>query len=278
MVLGSFPVVQGLTLQQLTLLVAFLVALGAVLLARGHLFLAGIVLSVATIKPQLVLPLVLFLLLWTGSEWAQRKRLFWGFAMTMALLVGASEVVLPGWLSNFLTALRDYRRYAGADSVLDTLLSKPAGQVFSAVALAVILGLCWRFRRVPAQSREFQYLFAVVLIITLLVIPKFSPYNQVLLLPAILLIAREGRELWDRGLPSRAACALAIIALGWPWVAALGLSIASIWLNPDQLESRWAIPLYTSLATPIVLLIPMGSLVLRAWRNRVVPSSPATTH
>jgi hypothetical protein len=275
LVLGSFPVVQGLTLQQLTLLVAFLVALGAALLARGHLFLAGVVLSIATIKPQLVSLLLLCLLVWTAGKWAERKRFVWGFAVTMAMLVGASEVILPGWLSNFRAALHDYRRYAGTQSVLDTLLSQSAGPIFSAVAMAVLLVLWWRFRRVQAQSREFQYLLAGVLVITLLVIPKVSPYNQVLLLPATLLIAREGRELWRRSLPSRAACVLTIITVGWPWVASLGLLIASIWLSPDRLENGWAIPLYTSLATPIVLLIQVGSLVLGAWRSQAPPAAVA---
>ncbi len=271
--LGSFPVVQGLKLQQLTLIAAFLIALSMALLTKGHLFIAGIVLAIATIKPQLVLPLLVCLLLWTVSDWTQRRSFLWGFAITMAVLVGASELVLPGWLSNFGSALRAYRRYVGGRSLLDQLLSPRAGHVFSVVALAIVVLTCWRFRKAPAQSREFQYTIASALAVTLIVIPMFAPYNQVLLLPAILLIVRECRELWNKSRTSRAACALTVAGISWPWVASIGLLIASIWLSPEKLERGWAFPLYTSLAIPFVLLIQLGSLLQEAWQ-RTIPAAP----
>jgi len=274
--LGSFPVVQGLKLQQLTLLVAFLVALSAALLARDRLFLAGFVLAIATIKPQLVAPLLLCLLLWTASDWAQRQRFLWGFALTMAVLMGTSEIFLPGWIGDFRSALREYRRYAGGQSLLEKFLSPRVGQIFSVAVLGILLVVCWRFRKAKAQSREFQCMLAAVLAITLIVIPMFAPYNQVLLLPAILLIVRQGRELWHRDLLSKAACSLTIAVAGWPWMASLGLTLASLFLGPAALEGGWTIPLYTSLAIPFVLLIPLGSLVHESWQNGAGPSAPAT--
>src|SRR5690242_5967440 len=52
--LGCFPAVQGLKLQQLTLLVCLLLAWAFAALASGRFVVAGVLLAVATIKPQLV--------------------------------------------------------------------------------------------------------------------------------------------------------------------------------------------------------------------------------
>ncbi len=118
-------------------------------------------------------------------------------------------------------------------------------------------------------------MLVAVLALTFLVIPKFAPYNQVLLLPAIFLIAREGRVLWNKSWSSRMACCLTLTAIGWPWVACLALWMASFWLRPERLEQTWAIPLVTTLAISVVLLIQLGSLVRDAWQNRPVPAVAA---
>ena len=62
--LGSFAVIQGLKLQQLTLLVSGLIALSAALLSRGYLFLAGVLMAFVTIKPQLAIPSAGWFLIW----------------------------------------------------------------------------------------------------------------------------------------------------------------------------------------------------------------------
>ena len=97
LMLGWLPVVQGIKLQQLSLLVAGLLAACGACLAGGWLFCAGGLLALATIKPQLVWPLVLWLLLWAGSEWRSRRRFVLGFGLVMLLLLGGAQLVLPGW-------------------------------------------------------------------------------------------------------------------------------------------------------------------------------------
>src|SRR5882724_2783072 len=59
--IGSFPVVQGFKLQQLSLLVGGLLAASGAALVAGYFSLAGFLLAVATIKPQLVLPVLAWL-------------------------------------------------------------------------------------------------------------------------------------------------------------------------------------------------------------------------
>jgi hypothetical protein len=100
--LGWLPVVQAIKLQQLSLVVAGLLAACGACLAGGWLFLAGALLALSTIKPQLSWPLVLWLFVWAGSEWSSRRKLIFGFALVMLLLLGGAELVLPHWLGMFV--------------------------------------------------------------------------------------------------------------------------------------------------------------------------------
>src|SRR5713226_5374860 len=90
--LASFPIVQGIYLQQLGLLVAFLVVGSVAALVRGRMVLAGSLLAIATIKPQMVALTVIWLCLWAAAEWRQRRMFVVAFAATMAVLLAASEI------------------------------------------------------------------------------------------------------------------------------------------------------------------------------------------
>ena len=266
---GSFPAVQGFKLQQLSLLVAFLIALSTALIAGKRLFASGAVLAAATIKPQLALPLAVGLTLWAVSDWEKRQQFLWGFAATMAALVGGAELILPGWIGCFRQAVRDYESYTGGMSMLDVLLSPVWGRL---VGVAVVLGLaaiCWRWRKENTEAVAFALMIALVLLGTLMVIPSFAPYNQLLLLPAIFLVLHDLRRLWAWGWWSKAAVALAGGATVWPWLAALGLSLASFVVAPQSVERAWWLPLYpfVKLPLPVVWLAPLTFLVVPVWRH-----------
>ena len=70
---GSYAVVQGIKLQQLTLVVSALLAGCAAALVAGYFALAGFLLALATIKPQLALPVAGWLVLWAVSDWRRRQ-------------------------------------------------------------------------------------------------------------------------------------------------------------------------------------------------------------
>ena len=94
--LGSVPGVQGIKLQQLSLLVAALLAGAAACAARGYLFCGGALLAVATIKPQLAWLFAGWLLVWAVSDWRARRRLVFGFGLVMALLLGGRRDYFAG--------------------------------------------------------------------------------------------------------------------------------------------------------------------------------------
>jgi glycosyl transferase family 87 len=266
---GSFSAVQGFRLQQLTLVVVALMAAAGSLLVSGRLVLAGVVLALATIKPQLVLPMVLCLLLWAASDWVRRQRFIWSFAITMALLLGGSEILLPGWAGNFLTAAGDYRHYAGGMSMLDVLLSPRWGRISAAVLIAAVAMVCWQSRTQERDSAAFALMISMVVAVTVVIIPMFAPYNYVLVIPALLLIARDWRIVWNSGILGKAGLALTVAVVSWPWLAALGLGLASLLLSPATVQKGWWLPLYTSakLPIPLVCLIPFSVLVVSAMRK-----------
>jgi hypothetical protein len=253
--LGSYAVVQGIKLQQLTLVVSALLAGCAAALVAGYFSLAGFLLALATIKPQLALPVAGWLVLWALSDWRRRQIFFWSFALTTAVFLLASEYVLPGWIGQFRGAVAAYRQYTGgAGSLLDVLATPILGKILAAAAVIAVAVTGWRVRRAAHDSVAFSTMFSLVLVVTLVIVPSFAPYNQVLLLPAVLLIATSWKELWGRNRLARLAGGLAVLIVFWPWLASCGLMAGSLFLPASSVQRAWTLPLYTSLGIPLVVL------------------------
>lgn len=265
LVLGSFAAVQGVKLDQLSLLVAGLIALCAALLGRGHLLAAGIVLALATIKPQLVAPLTACLLLWAVTRWTKRQRFVWGFGITLVALVVGGEFLLPGWITDFWNAMHDYIRYTGGESLLDLLLSPFWGPIATLVLFLGLALVVTHFRTAEAASQQFSYLLGAVLAGTLIVVPMVAPYNHLILVPAVLLIVRNWDSLWRANAVVKGLCVATIIALGWQWVFTVALSMASFWLEPATVQAAWTLPLEPTHIIPFVILLQMTALVCQAW-------------
>jgi len=268
--LGSYAVVQGIKLQQLTLVVSALLAGCGAALVAGHFSLAGFLLALATIKPQLALPLAGWLTLWAASDWRRRQSFIWSFALSMAIFLGASEYILPGWMREFRDAVAAYRQYTGgAGSLLDVLTTPWLGKILAAVAVLAVVVMGWKVRRTSHDSEAFSTMLALVLAVTLVIVPSFAPYNQVLLLPAVFLITISWKDLWSRGSLTRVACGLGLLVVGWPWLASCGLMLASRFVSPSSLQKAWTVPLYTSLGIPLVVL----GLLSLCTRDRLQTSS-----
>ncbi|HTC56494.1 MAG TPA: glycosyltransferase family 87 protein [Candidatus Sulfotelmatobacter sp.] len=261
--LGSFPAVQGIKLQQLSLLVAALLAGSSACVASGFLFCGGVLLALATIKPQLAWPLVGWLLLWAIGDWRGRRKLVFGFGLTMILLLGGAEIVLPGWWRMFAEAIGQYRHYTQSQSVLEVMLNqifgsaasggtgRLGGQILAAIAVIACVPLLWKLRVRAADASGFSCATALTLALAVLVVPMYAPYNQVLLLPAILLLVRERAAFLSRSRGRRLACRLGALVLGWQWVASLGLTM-TYWLVSRDLAFRgWEWPFFATFALPV---------------------------
>ena len=232
LMLGWLPMVQGLKLQQLSLLVAGLLAASGACLTGDWLFLAGGLLGLATIKPQLTWPLVLWLLLWAASDWRLRRRFVFGFGLMMLLLLTGAELVLPGWLRMFVDAIGQYHQYTHNESLLIFLVGPILGWILAALSVLACAACLWSQRREPASSAVFGRCFALVLALTVVIVPMSALYNQVLLAPAILALVRSSTS-GDPVLPAiRLVRFVGGVLLVWPWIATTGLSLAYLWLTP----------------------------------------------
>jgi uncharacterized membrane protein len=182
--LVSPPVMQGLDFRQAGMLVAALLSVAAVLTDRRKFLLAGMALALATIKPQMSLLPITWMLLWAGHSWVPRKNLIVGFTTTMAILAGAGELLLPGWISSFVAQIRLYRHFAGA-SILELLYGRPIGLALSAILICGLLGVMWKRR----TASDFVPTLAFVLAIEVFVMPGLkSLLNLVLLMPGIFIL------------------------------------------------------------------------------------------
>ena len=245
--LGSLTVMQGLKLQQMTLLVAFLVAIGLALLASDHPIPAGIALALSTIKPQLVWLLLLWLMIWTLADWRRRYRLAASFLFTMVILWAASEWYLPHWIPRFLQALREYPTYTDAVSTLDKFFPAPWALMLRVLTVAAAAHISWQNRRLAADASSFAVTASLILAVTNIVTPSYALYNQVMLLPALLIVARDRQLLWNRNRMSRALLSLVAILLLWTWLASIVLAGLSFVLQRETVEQAWAVPFWTVL-------------------------------
>jgi hypothetical protein len=249
--LGSVPVLQGLKLQQLTLLVAGMCAVAMALLVAGRPIAAGIVLALATVKPQLVLPLLLWLGIWTLGDLKRRYRCAASFLIAMAVLCAASEWCLPHWIGRFGHAAGEYWHYTQAVPLLEAVLSYPWGRLLEVLFAAATALVCWKRRKQPEASAAFQSSTCLVMVLTVLTVPTFSLYNQVLLLPAILLIVRERRSIWEENVVSRVILIMVAVLLAWPWLSSTVLAGLSFVLPQETVERFWAIPAWTVPQIPV---------------------------
>jgi Glycosyltransferase family 87 len=252
--LGWFPAIQGIKLQQLSLLVAALIAAALSAVTRRQFVLGGVMLALATIKPQLVFLLFLWLLVWIAGNWRDRQRLLWSFVITFAVLLLAGEMLLPGWVREFREALSEYYRYTGGGkSVLDVLLTPIWGRLAAGILVALLVIFVWHLQRAGERTDQFRWSLCFTLAATLLVIPMSAPYNQLLLLPGLMMIVGSGRGLLQRNRLLRFLVGLTTVALFWPFVVAAALVIALLFLAGTTVQRAWGVPFYPTFAIPITI-------------------------
>jgi hypothetical protein len=273
--LGSLAVMQGLKLQQMSLLVAGLMAIAITLLVTDYAVAAGVLLALATMKPQFVVLLLFWLAVWTMADWRRRYRWAVSFLATMTILMAASEWYLPHWIPRFWRAIHEYQRYTGATSIMDNLIGAPWSWALELLAFAAIAGVCWRERRQAANSGAFAFTLSLMLAATVVIIPTSANYNQVLLIPALLVLVKEGRTIWRRSIANRVLFTITAGLIFWPWISSTALAGLSFILPPETVEQAWTLPFWT------VLQIPMGvtglMLVHYYQRTNTAPGYPGTS-
>jgi hypothetical protein len=252
-VLSTPPIVQGLRLRQLGLVVGFLLALTAWCVSRNLLGTAGIVLALSTIKPQMVALPLLWFVCWAIGDWQKRWRLLAGFVATLVALIGAGELILPGWLHYFFEGLRAYRQYAYRPPLLELALGNTLGEIVSAAVIIGTLAFAWNNRTTNGDSQQFTLVLAAFLAASLLTMPLYPLFNQLLLILPAMIVLRDWSSL---RLPARY---IFVAILGWPWITSLALLL---WFSRGSYPSG-LMPLLPAVGTLILPFILPLLLVSR---------------
>jgi hypothetical protein len=268
LILASWPVVQGIYARQITLLVAALLAGVFYCVSRNWLGVAGLLLAFATVKPQLSWLAVAWLLAWSVSD-GKRRKLAWWFAGSALSLLLLSEFLVPGWPRAWLFTLHDYLSYTGSRLNFQVLTGTVAGACITVSAGGLCGLVLWRARGSDGASEQFGFAVALLLVLTLVVLPTWSwaSYNQVLLIPAAVYLWRHGREVMPGRIGLRLVYALTVLALGWSYLATLYLTLAHLTGTVIRQESQLWLPTVNFFVVAPLTLLCVYLLRPRACRS-----------
>jgi hypothetical protein len=266
-VLLSWPVVWGLRLQQLSVVVALAVFLAWALLYRGWQVVPGVLLALTTIKPQVAAPLLLWILVWSIAR--RKWRLIGALVASLALLLVASETMMPGWVPRWLAALGRYHAVTHATPELERVFGHWIGMAIAAAIVIAAAVSLWRLRRCEVHSPEFAAAAGLALAVAVLLSPMNPPiiYNYIFLTPAVLLIVFA-----PPADPSAAKLRVLLIAqVCFDILAAPVSALAETVLEPSAF---WTVLPFLDFLLPV---LATAILLLETWRmgrgNQGVPST-----
>ncbi len=252
LVFASYPVVLGLQLRQPTLIVCALLAGVYYCVRSGRLVIAGVLAALSTCKPQLAIAVLLPLSIWSIGEWRARKRFPIATAAGLAMLLLASELVSGGWFPHWIHTLRAYVHYAGTTPLLADLLG---GHCVKPVAMTLVGAVVWVSCRYCDQDLQFAVSFSIAAFQLLF---PFQIYNEVLLLPAALWLAKNASKFTSRGQLHILLYGCSWIVLGAGWAAAIGLALANL-IAPGAGVKLWQLPLLTAWLYPVGVWLALAA-------------------
>jgi hypothetical protein len=190
--------VRSLINANLALLISLVVALAFLAIRQERDGLAGLLLALTTVKPQMVILLILLVLLWSISN--QRWILFWSLLGNIALLTAVTSLLIPNWIWQNLVQIFAYPDY--------TLPTTP-GEIFAVwmpgvglrlgYALTVIVAATLVFEWKQAWGKEFRWLLwtaGLTLAATQLIGLPTATENYMIMFPALLMVFAAWEEQW----------------------------------------------------------------------------------
>jgi hypothetical protein len=190
--------VRALINANLALLISLVVALAFLAIRQERDGLAGLLLALTTVKPQMVILLILLVLLWSISN--QRWILFWSLLGNIALLTAVTSLLIPNWIWQNLVQIFAYPDY--------TLPTTP-GEIFAVwmpgvglrlgYALTVIVAATLVFEWKQAWGKDFRWLLwtaGLTLAATQLIGLPTATENYMIMFPALLMVFASWEDQW----------------------------------------------------------------------------------
>jgi hypothetical protein len=260
--LGSWPFVLALQVHQPALIVFALMSAAIAALAAGQLWGSGVLLALATIKPQSVIGIAGWLLLWSLYRWRERKGLVLSFSLTLGGMFILGEMLLPGWIWEWREALSAYMRYSPlTGAVVKLMFGNILGELVGALVIAGVLVYCWKARKDAPHTDRFKFVPTLILSANLFVTPVWHAYDLIFLLPSVLLLWAWRRQFDQLKPVPRGILRFSALALLWQWFAA-ALALAIVMVAPQLALNLRILPYFSILLLPAVTLT---SLILIAW-------------
>jgi len=189
-----YPGARAIMLGQFSVIVSLCVLLSAWGLANKRDRFAGAVLSLATVKPQMVFLVIPFMLLWA---WRQRRWTFiFAFGLSMGVLLLTSVVWVPDWPLRFFNTLFAYSDYVGFGSPLENMTARFAPTTAPLLNLLITLLLSglllWQWGLIlKKQPDRFLWGLIWTLLVSNLIAFRSATANHVILYLALFIVFRR---------------------------------------------------------------------------------------
>ncbi len=183
---GLRPVING----NASILCAMLIALGFLSIRSSHDVLAGILFALTTIKPQMVILLLPFILIWTVSH--RRWPLFWTLLGSLAILIASTSLLLPSWVIDNLRQILAYPRYTlpGTPGAIFAQwlpgIGSQMGWLLTALMIGLLLLEWW-----VAWKKDFNWFYwtaCLTLVVTNLIGIRTATENFIAMFPGLILV------------------------------------------------------------------------------------------
>lgn len=252
---ATFPCYYVLAALQPTVLIASAMAASIASARRGRLLLSGVLLALACTKPQLAIGILVPLFAWAIHDFRRRWKLPLAFFAAFGVLILLGQLMLPGWIPEWLGVLHAYAGYARATSMISILGRVPSIVVGAAIVAAVAIAT-WRHRD------DLLFSSALCISTVLLVVPLHLYDQYLILAPALWLFAnRDSFADWNgRMLLSVLDISL---TLGWVWQVLL---VPVYFLSRQAVMILWALPFGLVGVLPIAAFLPL--LYSAFWTRR----------
>lgn len=211
---GLRPLINGNAI----ILVALLLAGGLLAIRTGADELAGVLFAFSTVKPQVVVVFLLFIVVWGIGK--RRWRLLGWLMGTGFLLVTSSMLIIPDWI---LQNLREVLRYPGynppgtpgaAFATWWPAFGERLGLALTGVVVVLMIFEWWVARR--TEFRGFLWVSGLTLVASQWIGIQTDPGNFVVLFPVLVMCLALLDERW-RGRGNLVIFALLVVLLVGIW-------------------------------------------------------------
>ena len=251
---GLRPIING----NPAVFVALFLALALLALRSNYDPVAGFLLAISTIKPQMVALIIPFVLLWAISQ--KRWTIVWTFLGSLILLIAGFAVFFPDWPIQNLRQILSYPTYTLPNTPGAILISwlpgvgKQLGWGITTLMIA-LLAVEWR-NVLKKEFRWFLWASYLTLTVTNLIGFHTATENYVAMFPGLVLVLAVWDERWKRWGRWVGFVTILILLVGL-WM----IFISTIQFNDQPIQ-------HPIMFFPLPVLLVVGLYWVRWWAIR----------